>query len=490
MTRKTLVLSLVGVGLVAVAAVGFLPRGWLSGRDASDPGAGYTVAPVPIAPLPAGAAPNFRAVVQQSAPAVVGISVTGQPLGVSDGGTLDLGDPFYLFYRGIPEFQARAPGLRVPVLFRSQGSGFIISADGLVLTNAHLVRDAQQATVRLGDRREYRAQVLGVDTVSDVAVLRMNAGNLPVVRLGDAEQAQVGDPVLAMGAPLGFDPAVSQGIVSARGRSLPGDSAVPFIQTDAVVPPGSSGGPLLDGSGAVVGLNAQIYPQSGAYQGASFAIPIQAALKVRDQILASGRVSHAWLGARVQDLSPTLAQARGLDLPDGALVTSVVPDSAAAHAGLKAGDVVTHANGEALVRSGDLSSRISRAAPGDVLLFKIWRDRRMLEFPATLGRLEEGVRTRASREVVPSSGPLGLALRPLTRDEQAIAQVQGGLLVQRVAGAAAWAGLVPGDVLLTLNGAPLKSVDQVVGGIGKKAGAAVLLIQRSGERMFVSLEPG
>lgn len=394
MTRKTMALPLVVLGLAVVAAVavGFLPRGWLSGRDASDPGAGYTVAPVAIALLPAGATPNFRAVVQQSAPAVVGVAVTGSLQGVSDGGTLDLGDPFYLFYRGIPEFQARAPGQRVPVLFRSQGSGFIISADGLVLTNAHVVRDAKQATVRLGDRREYAAQVLGVDAVSDVAVLRITAGNLPVVRLGDAQQVQVGDPVLAMGVPRGFEPAVTQGIVSARGRSLPGDTAVPYLQIDATVPPGSSGGPLLDGSGAVVGLNAQIYPQSGAYQGASFAIPIQVALKVRDQILASGRVSHAWLGARVQDLTPALAQARGLDLPDGALVVTVVPGSAAAKAGLKAGDVVTHANGEALVRSGDLISRISRASPGDVLLFKVWRDRRMLEFPATLGRLDEGVR--------------------------------------------------------------------------------------------------
>lgn len=397
MTRKTLVLFLLAVGLVVAAtsaAVGILPRGWFSGRDASDPGAGYTVAPVPIAALPAGATPNFRAVVQQSAPAVVGVAVTG----AADGGVPDPGDPFYLFYRGIPEFLPRTPGPRVPVLFRNQGSGFIISADGLILTSAHVVRDAKQATVRLGDRREYRAQVLGVDAVSDVAVLRIQATNLPVVRLGDAQQVQVGDPVLAMGTPLGFEPAVTQGMVSARGLSLPGDTATPFIQTDATVQPGSSGGPLLDGSGAVVGINAQIPLQSGAYQGLSFAVPIQVALKVRDQVVASGRVSHAWLGTRVQDLTPALAQTRGLDLPDGALVASVVPGSAAAKAGFKAGDVVTHVHGQAVIRSGDLVSRISLASPGDVVLFKVWRDRRMLEFPATLGRLEEGARTQVARE--------------------------------------------------------------------------------------------
>ncbi|MFZ3127436.1 MAG: PDZ domain-containing protein, partial [Rhodoferax sp.] len=174
--------------------------------------------------------------------------------------------------------------------------------------------------------------------------------------------------------------------------------ATPFIQTDATVQPGSSGGPLLDGSGAVVGIHAQIPLQSGVYQGSSFAVPIQVALKVRDQIVASGRVPHAWLGARVQDLTPALAQARGLDLPDGALIASVVPGSAAAKAGFKVGDVVTHVHGQAMIRSSDLVSRISQALPGDVVLFKVWRDRRMLEFPATLGRLEEGPRTPVARE--------------------------------------------------------------------------------------------
>ena len=203
---------------------------------------------------------------------------------------------------------------------RGQGSGFIVSADGLILTNAHVVRDAKEVTVKLSDRREFAAKVLGSDAVTDVAVLRIDATNLPTVRLGDARQLEVGDPVLAIGAPYGLEQTATQGIVSAKGRSLPGDAVVPFIQTDAAVNPGNSGGPLFDGSGAVVGINAQIYSQSGGFQGLSFAIPIDVALKVKDQIVATGKASHARLGVSVQDLNQALAESFGLKKPDGALV--------------------------------------------------------------------------------------------------------------------------------------------------------------------------
>ena len=230
--------------------------------------------------------------------------------------------------------------------FRSLGSGFIISSDGLILTNAHVVRAATEVIVKLRDRREFKAKVLGSDAATDIAVLRIDAKNLPVVRLGDAQQLQVGDPVLAIGSPFGFEQTATQGIVSAIGRSLPGDTAVPFIQTDAAVNPGSSGGPLFDASGAVVGINAQIYSRSGGYQGLSFAIPINVALKVKDQIVATGRASHARLGVTVQDLNQTLAESFGLQRPDGALIANVAPDSAAAAAGLMPGDVVTEINGE------------------------------------------------------------------------------------------------------------------------------------------------
>ena len=232
------------------------------------------------------------------------------------------------------------------------GSGFIISSDGLILTNAHVVREAKDVTVKLSDRREYSAKVLGLDTATDIAVLRIDAKDLPVVRLGDPKSLEVGDPVLAIGAPYGLEQTATQGIVSAKGRSLPGDAVVPFIQTDAAVNPGNSGGPLFDGSGSVVGINAQIYSRSGGFQGLSFAIPINVALKVKDQIVATGKAQHGRLGVTVQDLNQSLADSFGLKRVDGALISNVAPDSAAAEAGLKSGDVITEVNGEPVLRSG------------------------------------------------------------------------------------------------------------------------------------------
>ena len=221
--------------------------------------------------------------------------------------------------------------------FRGQGSGFIVSADGLVLTNAHVVKDAQQVTVLLSDRREYTAQVLGTDAATDIAVLRIPVQGLQPVTLGDPAQLQVGDPVLAIGAPFGLAQTATAGIVSATGRSLPGDGAVPFIQTDAAVNPGNSGGPLFDAAGNVVGINAQIYSRTGGYQGLSFAIPVDVAMRVSRQIVATGSAQHARLGVAVQDLTQPLADSFGLARPDGALVSQVVPGSPAAKAGLRPG---------------------------------------------------------------------------------------------------------------------------------------------------------
>ena len=215
------------------------------------------------------------------------------------------------FFRGVPGFGQR--GRENPSTpFSGLGSGFIISPDGLILTNAHVVRDAKDVTVKLSDRREYTAKVLGIDTATDIAVLRIDAKNLPVVRLGDPRNLEVGDPVLAIGAPYGLEQTATAGIVSAKGRSLPGDAVVPFIQTDAAVNPGNSGGPLFDGSGSVVGINSQIYSRSGGFQGVSFAIPINVALKVKDQIVATGKAEHGRLGVTVQDLNQSLADSFGL----------------------------------------------------------------------------------------------------------------------------------------------------------------------------------
>jgi len=493
MKQRMLFLPLVAAGLVVAttsAALNLNPSTWFS-RDkptAPDPAAQVAstpVAPAPVIALPPGVTPNYRAIVQQAGPAVVGVTVAGTHKLTPEEMPLDLDDPFFQFFRGLPGFQFRLPQRGNAVPFRSQGSGFIISSDGLILTNAHVVREAREVTVKLSDRREFRARVMGADPLTDIAVLRVDSKNLPAVRLGDAQQLRVGDPVLAIGSPFGFDQSATQGIVSAMGRSLPGDSSVPFIQTDAAVNPGNSGGPLFDGSGAVVGINAQIYSRSGGFQGLSFAIPINVALRVKDQIVSQGKVSHARLGVTVQDLNQTLAESFGLSRPDGALIASVSPDSAAATAGLKPGDVVTEINGEPIVRSGDLSSRISLAAPGDTIRLKIWRDRSTRELTAKLGRAEDGASAQAEPGPEGPRGQLGLMLRPLKREERVQLKIDNGLVVEDVSGPSARAGLVPGDVLLAINGQPVNSADQVRSIMDKKPKAVALLIARNGTRLFV-----
>ena len=273
---------------------------------------------------------------------------------------------------------------------RGLGSGFIISADGTILTNAHVVRDAKRVTVKLADRREFEAKVLGVDTVTDIAVLKIDARDLPTVRVGDADQLEVGDYVLAIGQPYGFEESASAGIVSAKRRSLPGDSSVPFIQTDVAVNPGNSGGPLFDSSGAVVGINSQIYSNTGGYEGVSFAIPINVALQVQDQIVTHGKVEHARLGVGVQPLGQQLADSFKLDNPSGALVAKVDPDSAAQRAGIQTGDVILKFNGEPLTSAGDLSAKVGMARPGDNVTLDIWRDGKPMTIKATLGNADAG----------------------------------------------------------------------------------------------------
>lgn len=318
---------------------------------------------VPIPPMPA---PNYRAIVERFGPSVVGINVAGtRPVAGNPS------DPMQQFFRGLPGM----PQPRSDAPFRGQGSGFIVSADGLVLTNAHVVRDAKEVTVKLQDRTEHRARVLGIDPATDIAVLRIDVANLPAVVLGDPSQVRVGDYVLAIGAPFGFEQSATQGIVSAKGRALPGDSRVPFIQTDAAVNPGNSGGPLFDGSGRVIGINSQIYSSSGGFQGLAFAIPIDVAMRVKDQIVATGRVDHARLGVVVQDLDQALAESFGLPRPDGAVISAVQSGSAAAAAGLRPGDVVVRVAGQPVNTAAELSQRIGAARPGETLSLQVWRER-------------------------------------------------------------------------------------------------------------------
>ena len=435
-------------------------------------------------------APNYRAIVRQWSPAVVGVTVEGtRKIGVDESSGPNWGnDPFFQFFRGLPGVPFRFPhSAEQP--FRGQGSGFIISSDGLILTNAHVVRDAKEVTVKLADRRELKAKVLGADPATDIAVLRVKATGLPTVKFGDPKTLQVGDYVLAIGAPFGFDESATAGIVSAKGRSLPGDAYIPFIQTDAAVNPGNSGGPLFDAAGNVVGINAQIYSQTGGYQGLSFAIPIDVALHTKDQILATGHASHARLGVMVQDLNQALADSFGLKRPDGALISSVDPDSPAAEAGLKPGDVITQVNGAPIARAGDLSNRIGMDTPGDRVSLTIWRDHSAQEMSVKLAKAQvESLEQAASDSG--GHGQLGLALRPMTREERSEAGVDHGLVVEDVGGAAARAGIEPGDVLLGIDGHRANSVDQVRSVMRRHPKTVALLIERDGQKIFVPVQLG
>jgi serine protease Do len=504
MNKSTLTAALIAAGVLAsgaASAFSLNPADWLKHNEkvaAATPVASTAaaVAPAP-APVPMiaaqGRVPDYRAIVKQFGPAVVGVTVSGMHKVSAEEQGLPPGmdkDPFFQFFRGLPGFEGRLRGGNPSQPFRGQGSGFIISSDGLILTNAHVVREAKEVMVKLADRREFAAKVLGSDPVTDVAVLRIAAKDLPVVRLGDPGQLEVGDPVLAIGAPYGLEQTATQGIVSAKGRSLPGDAVVPFIQTDAAVNPGNSGGPLFDGTGAVVGINAQIYSQTGGYQGLSFAIPVNVALKVKDQIVATGKATHARLGVTVQDLNQSLAESFGLSRPDGALIANVAPGSAAAAAGLKSGDVVTEVNGQPVLRSGALSSLIGLSAPGERVKLKVWRDHASREIDAKLGGIDDSESVATDNEGAPSGAQLGLAMRPLSRAERREAGVEQGLLIENVSGAAARAGIEPGDVLLAVNGRPVQNVEQVRSVLAGKPKSVALLVQRDGDKIFVPVALG
>ncbi len=503
---RPVALALLSAGLLAGTSAGAFsldPSTWLKRTsDADKPVAQASSTPAtPARPAAPAGMVSYRSIVQQAGPAVVGITVAGMHrASANDGdseqaphGSMPPGmenDPFFQFFRGMPGAQGR--GRQNPQQpFRGQGSGFIIASDGLILTNAHVVREAKDVTVKLSDRREFTAKVIGSDPVTDIAVLRIDAKGLPTVKLGDARSLEVGDPVLAIGAPYGFEQSATQGIVSAKGRSLPGDSVVPFIQTDAAVNPGNSGGPLFDAGGSVVGINAQIFSQTGGYQGLSFAIPIDVAMKVKDQIVKSGKASHGRLGVTVQDLTQGLSESFGLPKPDGALIANVAPGSAAAKAGLKSGDVVTEVDGQPVVRSGELSALIGMSSAGDTVALKVWRDKAWRTVNAKLGGIDESPREVAKADADGSDDTrLGLALRPLNRAEQQRAPGVQGLVVENADGPAARAGVEAGDLLVAINGKPVQSMEQVREALAGKPKRIALLVQRDGEQIFVPVNLG
>ncbi|MEX2197905.1 MAG: Do family serine endopeptidase, partial [Burkholderiales bacterium] len=404
-------------------------------------------APAPVAASRATALPDFAAIVQAYGPAVVNIATAGTRKAAA------AQVPEIL--RGLP-FQF-GPQPEVPV--QGQGSGFIVSADGIVLTNAHVVQSASEVTVKLTDRREFRAEVLGTDAATDIAVLRIDAKDLPAVKLGDPAGARVGDWVVAIGSPFGFENSVTAGIVSAKSRSLPGDIYVPFIQTDVAVNPGNSGGPLFNLAGEVIGINSQIYSRSGGYQGLSFAIPIDMALRIKNQIVATGRATHARLGVNVQTMNQALAESFGLERAAGALVAGVAPGGPADKAGLQPGDVVLEFEGRPVSDSGAMAAMVGESTPGSKARMTIWRKGKKQQLIATLGSSSEDVARKAdAHEAAGQGGRFGLAVRPLTPQEREAAKVSGGLVVEGVNGPAARAGVAPGDIVLQAGGKPVHSV--------------------------------
>lgn len=348
----------------------------------------------------------------------------------------------------------------------SFGSGFIISKDGFVLTNNHVVQGADKVTVRLNDRRELDAEVVGTDATADIALLRIKSNDLPVVTIGDPAKLKVGEWVLAIGSPFGFDYSVTAGIVSGKARALPGSSYVPFIQTDVAINPGNSGGPLFNMNGEVVGINSQIYSRSGGFMGLSFSIPIDVAMDVVDQLKSNGKVTRGYLGVLIQDVNKDLADAYGLPKPAGALVAKVLPDTPAAKAGVQEGDVIMAFDGHDIGLSSELPQLIGRARVGKTYPLTIMRDHKKQDLPFMVASLPADQEADGGADKDKADKPdinrLGVAIRDLTDQEKAEAKIDGVLVEQVGDGAAADAGIRPGDVIMRLNGKPTSTVAKFI----------------------------
>ena len=417
------------------------------------------------------ALPDFTTLVEQASPAVVNIS-TKQKLPdrrVAAGQMPDLEGlpPMFreFFERNMPQ-QPRSPRGDRQREAQSLGSGFIISSDGYVLTNNHVVADADEIIVRLSDRSELQAKLVGTDPRTDVALLKVDGKNLPTVKLGDSEKLKVGEWVLAIGSPFGFDHSVTKGIVSAKGRTLPNDTYVPFIQTDVAINPGNSGGPLFNMNGEVVGINSQIFTRSGGFMGLSFAIPIDVAIDVSNQLKKDGKVSRGWLGVVIQEVNKDLAESFGLDKPAGALVAQVLEDGPAAKSGLQVGDVILSMNGQPIVMSADLPHLVGTLKAGAKAKLEIIRNGKRQNLDVTIGAMPDddadiGTGTGADGSAERSSNRLGVSVSDLTAEQKKSLELKGGVVIKEVQdGPAAMIGLRPGDVISHLNNQAIASAKQ------------------------------
>ena len=489
MSRKSVASYIVVAGIAAAVTAGFSQFGGpgLSAAQALNATAPQVNAPLGVASR---SLPDIATLVEQNGPAVVNIKVSGMSKTANDLPEELKNSPFGEFFRrfGVPGQQG-PQGQGMPT--RGEGSGFIVSADGVVLTNAHVVAEASKVTVRLTDGRELEAKVIGVDKKTDVAVLRIDAKGLPTVKIGNPAATRVGEWVVAIGSPYGFENSVTAGIVSAKSRSLPEENYVPFIQTDAAVNPGNSGGPLFNLAGEVIGINSQIYSRSGGFQGISFAIPIEVALNVKDQLVKHGKVTRGRMGVTVQEVNATLADSFSLDRPRGALISAVEAGSPAEKAGMQVGDIILKYNGATIERSSDLPVLVADTAPGKTASVDVWR--KGSSKTLTVATFEGKPKAEQSASNEPkgaATGRLGLAVRPLTPEERKENNGRAGLVIEEVAGAAARAGLQPGDLVLSLNGNAVTTPDDLRDHAAKAGKRVALLIQREGQQLFVPIELG
>jgi len=433
--------------------------------------------------------PEFTDLVKENGKAVVNISTTQNVHRSRMPKIPDVPEdsPLYDFFK---YFQRDLPQ---DYNVNSLGSGFIISPDGYILTCAHVIANASEIVVRLTDRREFEAKVIGMDERADVGLLKIDASDLPTLKLGDASKLEVGEWVLAIGAPFGFENSATAGIVSAKGRSLPNESYVPFIQTDVAINPGNSGGPLFNLKGEVVGINAQIYSRTGGFMGLSFAVPIDLAMSVADQLRKDGHVKRGWLGVRIQNVTRELAQSFGMKRPSGALVSEVTDGGPASKSDLKVGDVIVEFNGKTVHESSDLPPMVGLTPVGQSATVKVIRDGKAREINVVIGELPEKPAKVASADQEQQGGAdlLGLTLRELTKDERKELGVDSGVLVLEVdRGPARQAGMRPGDVILRIDRKPVASVADVRSALtGLEKGQSVpVLVRRDDGSLFLVLK--
>ncbi len=455
--------------------------------------------------------PDFTGIVEANSAAVVNISTTHKVKlhGHSPGFNLpdnpnsdqlrDLLKKFLEQHRGTPdegdEPQSPPDDGRNDGEFETEslGSGFIISPDGYVVTNHHVIEGADEIIVRMSDRREFTAKVIGSDPRSDIALLKVDAKDLPTLKLGSSERLKVGEWVLAIGSPFNFDHSVTAGIVSAKGRSLPAEQYVPFIQTDVAINPGNSGGPLFNLAGEVVGINSQIYSRTGGFMGVSFAIPIEVAMEVVEQLKTKGKVTRGWLGVYIQEINHDLAESFGMKRPRGALVAQVLPDSPAEKAGIQVGDILLSFNGKPLSHSSDLPPLVGRVPVGQQASLQLLRNGEEKTIEVTIEALpDEDKIAHPHKGKARKQEKLGLILAPLTDEQRKEEKLNGGVVIKKVlrGSPAQKAGLRKGDILLALNNEKIKDLahfNEIVAKLPKGRSIAVL-VQRDGSPVFLPLK--